>query len=801
MNVKRKLGCILAFSFICFSGCSSIEQPTFKDIMRDINSKHQSIEQENVDTTQYIGDLIKEEKLKEYYMTTFRGTYDSERVLSQQQILEDITYLFDAFHDMYGPYEYFGGAEVFNTVENEIKEEVKEYETLQAKDLEELLLKRLQFIKDGHFSINKKDLNPIKIPFFFRTHSFKKIKDGYETADGKKVRSIDGYKNLDELMKLSISPEGELVYYPVLLKNCDFRAALESPQKCEETLIIHYTNGNTEELKADSFQIYSDIDLEHPNRSKVISSRQSGEIPIFQFNQFVDRHEDRIFKGAVSLKEAPIAILDLQKEYARHGRKEYMARHSFIQMSKLHNVKGRISYITSHARQENLYATYRTADNEFWSNLARESQQEFKRSGTEGKCIEARELIIALPEIYTRYEPQEVLEDFTEEFRRRYGVECVSALHHNKRKTNYHIHLIFSERKLLPEPDIKRATRSVFYDETGKRVRTKKEITGEDGQIRKGCTVIKKGEVYESHLFTVKDEKFKSEPFLREVKEIYTDLINRHISDPEQQLKVFDKNSVYLPTKKIGKNNPKAAEIEADNTARQEWNRTADMALLSGISEAKILEVKQTEIHEKASQSIKSNGWLPNLFRGIVAKAKDFLQNLIREKDMPPKPTLDIDMAEFRHMRNLMIKLQDKAVKIKNLQDKVLPQLKQQLADTKGLFKGKERKALEVKIKETEAEIADRLDKIPNTLKADGYPDVQIFMRTFREMESVVEQYNRDLAEWEYQVSRKPTAAAKEQHRPPEKQSVLKHLREIQERNKQQPPQRQRKKSIDRDSR
>ena len=135
-----------------------------------------------------------------------------------------------------------------------------------------------------------------------------------------------------------------------------------------------------------------------------------------------------------------------------------MPRHSFIQMSKLPNVKGRISYITSHARQENLYATYRTADSQFWSNLARESQQEFRRSGTEGKCIEARELIIALPEIYTQYEPQQVLTDFTEEFRRRYGVECVSALHHNKRKTNYHIHLIFSERKLLPEPDIKRAT-------------------------------------------------------------------------------------------------------------------------------------------------------------------------------------------------------------------------------------------------------------------------------------------------------------------------------------------------------
>ena len=112
---------------------------------------------------------------------------------------------------------------------------------------------------------------------------------------------------------------------------------------------------------------------------------------------------------------------------------------------------------------------------------------------------------------------------------------------------------------------MKVASRSVFFDETGKRVRTKKEITGEDGQIRKGCTVIKKGEVYESHLFTTKDTRFKGEPFLREIKEVYTELINRHISDPEQHLKVFDKNSVYLPTKKIGKNNPKRGRMEQDS--------------------------------------------------------------------------------------------------------------------------------------------------------------------------------------------------------------------------------------------
>ena len=475
-----------------------------------------------------------------------------------------------------------------------------------------------------------------------------------------------------------------------------------------------------------------------------------------------------------------------------------MARHSFIQMSKLPNVKGRISYITSHAKQENLYATYRTADNTFWNNLARESQQEFLRSGTTGKCIEARELIIALPEIYTTFDPQQVLEEFTNKFRQQYGVECVSALHHNKRKTNYHIHLIFSERKLLPEPDIKIATRSVFYDETGKRVRTKKEITDENGQVRKGCTVIKKGEVYESHLFTTKDERFKTEAFIAEAKEVYTELINSHISDPEQRLKVFDKNSVYLPTKKIGKNNPKAAEIEADNAARQEWNRTADLALVSGIEEAKILEIKQTEIHDKVGQSIRENGWLPNLFRNIVGKAKEFLQAIIREKDMPPKPVLDMDMDEFRTMQNLMIKVQKQAKAIKKIQEVTLPNLRQQLSETTGIFKGKERKALEKQIQQIEAELDEKLDKLPDILTDDGYPDVQAFMKTYRKAEAIVIQYNQDLAEWEQAVKNGQKPAEK-QHRPPERQSVRNRLRQLQEDGKQNSQPKQRKKSQDRE--
>ena len=78
-----------------------------------------------------------------------------------------------------------------------------------------------------------------------------------------------------------------------------------------------------------------------------------------------------------------------------------IGRHSFIRQSKLSDVAGRIDYISNPKRQEHLYATYQTegATPEFWKNLARENQLDFKARGTAGKCIEGREFIIALPEV------------------------------------------------------------------------------------------------------------------------------------------------------------------------------------------------------------------------------------------------------------------------------------------------------------------------------------------------------------------------------------------------------------------
>ena len=172
-----------------------------------------------------------------------------------------------------------------------------------------------------------------------------------------------------------------------------------------------------------------------------------------------------------------------------------IGRHSFIRQSKLSDVAGRIDYISDPKRQEQLYATYQTegATPEFWKNLARENQLDFKASGSVGKCIEGREFIIALPESFVQYRADDVVRLFTETFHKRYGVECSAALHHNKAKTNYHIHLVFSERKMLEQPEVKIAIRNMFYDEQGKHRRTKKEILDEQGNLGRGAVLSPKG--------------------------------------------------------------------------------------------------------------------------------------------------------------------------------------------------------------------------------------------------------------------------------------------------------------------
>ncbi len=274
----------------------------------------------------------------------------------------------------------------------------------------------------------------------------------------------------------------------------------------------------------------------------------------------------------------------------------------YVRQETLGNVMGRIDYISSEDRQENLYATYATAPDEFWRALARENQADFLKNGTRGNCIEAREFIIALPPEMLRYDHDQLLRHFVDNYKERYGVECTAASHHNKKKSNFHIHMIYAERKELPNPEIKIASRNRYYSPEGKHVRTKKEVSDSHGNLLPGCKMIPKGEIYEQHRFQRKETKFKDKAFLDEAKEFFTGLMNPYLSE-RSQMYLFPKNSPYLPTKKIGKNNPRAKEITEANSLKEEWNKKVDVARSMRLPQESMLIVKKRLITEPIRHS------------------------------------------------------------------------------------------------------------------------------------------------------------------------------------------------------
>ncbi len=275
-----------------------------------------------------------------------------------------------------------------------------------------------------------------------------------------------------------------------------------------------------------------------------------------------------------------------------------------------------------------------------------------------------------------------------------------------------------------------------------------------------------------------------------EVKHSFTDLMNVYVRNDEEKLNVFQHGSVYLPTKKIGKNNPKEAEIRADNAIRQEWNRAVDVALVEGVPEEKILKIKKEEISTKIAQSISRQGFQPRAFREILLAALQILREYIRNLRIPSKPKLEIDMKEFYEMENLKSKLDQKLRVIRQAEQVELPRLEKNLKDITGFFKGKEKKEAQNKIDQCKERIRKQKDELHILVKKSGYPNVLKFMDGYRTAYKIVEQYKKELEVWKQKTGQNDI-------QPERKKSVLERLKENEKRVKE----RERPKSINKQKR
>ena len=223
--------------------------------------------------------------------------------------------------------------------------------------------------------------------------------------------------------------------------------------------------------------------------------------------------------------------------------------------------------------------------------------------------------------------------------------------------------------------------------------------------------------------------------------DIYEEL-KRYVRDDKEKLKVFDKNGVYLPMKKVGKNNPKAVQIEADNRVRTMWNQTVDRAFVSGVPEKQILDVKQSEIGQKTKASIQQSGRNPALFKSLIMTAIYALELLIskvfktalekadkvteafvksepeqakvragtepvmaKSEPIPEMPKKSELASKYPRLADIYNKLEKQNEAIYHREQK-LASVEKEIAGTKGIFKGKQRKELQEQAEQLQSQIA-----------------------------------------------------------------------------------------------
>ena len=263
--------CALALAACLLAACAILPgaaQPTWEELLAEVNAEHQSIRRGEIDPTPYLRTSITEEEgLKVWDYVRAQGEdFDPDRQLTRAEAEED---------------------------------------SWTAAEVQDLLLEGLRFFQDGHFNINGGKPNLPRVPFFFREAAFYRTEDGYIREDGKRVASVDGCDDLDGLFKRSISQEGELVYYPVLLKEWTMA---DQPQPCDEQLTVRYADGSTQTLTAEPWSVYVS-DLPDGERTEL---RQADGVPVFQFNNFVSTWRRALMDGANALADAPVGILDLR---------------------------------------------------------------------------------------------------------------------------------------------------------------------------------------------------------------------------------------------------------------------------------------------------------------------------------------------------------------------------------------------------------------------------------------------------------------------------------------------------------
>ena len=250
---------------------------------------------------------------------------------------------------------------------------------------------------------------------------------------------------------------------------------------------------------------------------------------------------------------------------------------------------------------------------------------------------------------------------------------------------------------------------------------------------------------------------FKARSFLKGVKTLYTEHINSFLNDKDK-LQVFNNKDVYLPTKKIGKNNPKAEQIRRNNQVRMKWNSTVDEALFYQVPRKYIRTIKEEKILKNVNKFGKSEtktvgglrknkssresvgvGIFSRVFEKAVGMACDCLKGLIRifRDAIAPKPPQPV--KEYKQYAKMVDELLENHRALNRTQ-MAMRETKDQI-DRKeyGMFGGKKKLKDEIVQLERQEKTARSLEnRLLKKLNGDSVDEV---IKKFNRMRMVMDAY------------------------------------------------------------
>lgn len=111
---------------------------------------------------------------------------------------------------------------------------------------------------------------------------------------------------------------------------------------------------------------------------------------------------------------------------------------------------------------------------------------------------------------------------------------------------------------------------------------------------------------------------------------------------------------------------------------------------------------------------------------------------------MQLKPTLNVDIEEFKKMETLNLKLHRQVEEIQKLENVELPNLEKELKNIRGFFKGKQKRILQQEIEKCKKSINADKENLRKMVRQQGYKDIETFLKVYSESKKIIEQWKKE---------------------------------------------------------